>query len=98
MFTRQDYINGNCTHEQYYNQFVNESVKNTVISAFGIERIKKAFKEDESLNNIGLHLWDNLYLSYYSLSEKMKECGDYLTMAGKVCILKAAARQIAESL
>jgi hypothetical protein len=27
----------------------------------------------------------------------MKECGDYLTLAGHICILKEAARQLVEA-
>jgi hypothetical protein len=96
MFTRKDYLAGNCTHEQYYNQFVNQTVKNYVVKAFGIEKIKNAYSQDKSLNSIPLQLWDNIGIPV-EMSNKLKEHGDSYTLAGQVCILKAAARQIAES-
>lgn len=96
-FTRQDYLNGNCTHEQYYNQFLNNVILNRVESAIGKDVIIKALADDKNLNTIPLAKWDAIATNLYDVSRKMKEAGDYLTLAGGVCIAKAAARKIANS-
>lgn len=49
---------------------------------------------DKHMNDIPLRKWDSLRI--YPRDGAMKECGDYLTLAGKVCIAKAAARMIKE--
>jgi len=93
MHTRKDYLNENCTHEQYYDQFVTNDVKNLVLNHFGCEKLKKSYLKDKNLNNIPLQLWDNLAFSL-NFDNKFKEFGDFPSLAGKICILKNAARQI----
>jgi hypothetical protein len=90
---RKDYMNGKISHREYQAQFVNDNVKRMVIDAIGIERLKKS--KDEHFNDIPLHIWDNIGLPY-GISEKLKEAGDYYTLAGQVCILKEAGRQLLE--
>jgi hypothetical protein len=96
MKTRQDYLNGNCTHSEYYAQFVRESMKNAIGRNIGVERLKQAFKEDQNLNTIPLAIWDNM--SHSISFPDMKDYGEFRTLAGSVCILKEAARQLCESL
>lgn len=91
MKTRQDYLKRECTHREYYAQFVTDSIKNIVASRFGVERLKNALLEDEHLNSIKLIEWDMLHISV-----DMSDYGDRLTLAGKNCILKEAARQLCE--
>jgi hypothetical protein len=45
--------------------------------------------------SIPLSKWDRIAGNLYDVTPKMKAAGDYLTLAGGVCIAKAAARQIA---
>lgn len=92
-FTRSQYLNGDCTHRQYYAQFVSPSTLAYLSQSLGRARLQAALKEDEDLNSIPLATWDSMPLV---LNASMKEAGDSLTAAGKVCILKEAARQIAE--
>lgn len=92
-FTRQDYMNKLCTHEEYYAQFVNEGTKSLVLRCIGRERIVNS--KDEHFNDIPLKLWDNLVPKAPG-SGKFKDAGDYYTLAGGVCMLKEAARQIKE--
>lgn len=92
MFSRQQYINGECSHSQYYGQFVTSAVKHAVIFSIGKEAIVKS--NDPHFNDIPLRKWH--LLSFPVNSQKLKEAGDYLTLAGKVCIAKQAARQIKE--
>lgn len=95
LFTRKQHLDNECTHDQYYGQFVTESTIQTVLRYFNKERLVNAYKEDKYLNNIPLKMWDNTPL--YAATYKMKYCGDYLTMSGHVCILKRAAIMIIES-
>lgn len=49
---------------------------------------------DKYLNDVPLKLWDKL--PYYPVGN-MRQHGDYLTLAGKVCVYKAAARDWKEN-
>ena len=92
MKTREAYLQGKCSHEQYYSQFVTAHIKLAIKNTFTIDQLKNALKQDKNLNNIPLHLWDSLAMRVDFPS--LKAFGDYLTLAGKVCILKEAARQM----
>jgi hypothetical protein len=89
-FTRKQYMNNECTHEQYYAQFATPEVVSQVKSQIGEAAIKAS--TDPHFNDIPLRKWDNLGISVYK--SDMEAAGDYLTLAGKVCIAKAAARII----
>lgn len=95
MFTRKQYLNDECTHRQYYAQFVTVETVKLVTRRFGLAELKKAFSKDEAFNTIALPTWDALgyALPRQAINAQMKELGDYLTPAGTVCILKEAARQ-----
>lgn len=85
-FSRQDYINGKVTHEQYYDQFVSDTVVNLLFHLR--EDIKKS--RHERFNDISLHRWDAIADSnkgYFVVDGKY-------SLAAAVCILKQAARQI----
>lgn len=96
MFTRKQYLNGECTHEQYYEQFVTAQIKDLVLRMFGREELSMAFQRDPHLNNLPLRKWDAL-APYVNCREAMKPCGDFPTLAGQVCILKTAARMAIRS-
>lgn len=91
MKTRKDYMAGNCTHQEYYAQFVTPEIKVSVIRAIGLKKLMAS--TDPHLNDIPLERWDDISTN---AGAKMKEAGDFLSMAGNVCIAKAAARQIIE--
>ena len=92
MFSRAQYMNKECTHSEYYGQFVTDAVKQSVLFTIGKDAIVKS--NNPHFNDIPLKKWD--LLSFPVSSQKMKQAGDYLTLAGKVCIAKEAARQIKE--
>lgn len=98
IFTRKQYLNKECTHEQYYAQFVTNAIRSLVYNWFGIDQLKEAYKVDINFNSIPLAKWDSFLHSIgkhpYNLGVSMKEVGDYLTLAGQVCIVKEAARQL----
>ena len=93
MFTRAQYMNNEITHRQYYGQFVTPSIKKSIIERIGFERIVNS--EDEHFNDIPLELWDRIGTPA-DVCEKMREAGDFWTMAGACCINKEAAKQILE--
>ena len=96
MKTREDYLNEKCTHKEYYSQFVTEDIKKMVVNAFGVENLKLALSHDEYMNTIPLKMWDRLSYSV-SIMKQMRAHGDYQTLAGTVCTLKEAARQVVEA-
>jgi hypothetical protein len=93
MKTRKQYLNGEVSHREYHAQFVNDTIKQNVLNHVGLNRLMKS--TDKHLNDIPLDIWDSIPM--YDVSKKLKEVGDYLTLAGAVCIAKEAARQIIES-
>ena len=93
MYTRKDYLNNKCTHRQYYAQFVNDNVKLMIKDWIGIKRLLKS--KDKYLNDIPLNTWDKIGLPY-GIKDLLKKAGDFYTLAGQVCILKEAARQMVE--
>lgn len=92
-FSRADYMANKCSHQEYYNQFVTRDTLALVEDVFGVEKLKAAYAEDKNLNTIPLAKWDAL-AGNVNTNEALKQAGDYLTLAGSVCILKAAARQL----
>ena len=98
MKTRQDYISGKCTHREYYAQFVTPEIRQMVITRFGADLLKSALAKDENLNGVPLHQWDNLtgFPNHALAYARLKAAGDHCTLSSGVCILKEAARQVAE--
>ena len=97
MHTRQDYLDGKCTHREYYAQFVTLAIKEAVVRRWGKEQITGAFKADEHLNSIPLASWDDFVLRRrQEIENQIRLAGDFWSLAGGVCVAKEAARQIAE--
>ena len=94
MITRMQYLKNEASHNEYYAQFVHAGVKNMVRLYIGESAIRNS--TDPHLNDIPLVKWDSLATNLSGVSVKLHECGDYLTLATGVCILKEAARQIKE--
>ena len=83
-FTREDYIEGRCTHRQFYTQFVTPEIRERVLARFGIERLKAS--TDAHLNDIPLSQWD-------ALTYGIKAGTDNSLSAG-VCIMKEDYRDM----
>ena len=84
-------------HKSYYEQFVTEGIKRMVLNCFGIEKLKKHVNSEMGKPGyISLSRWDLLAGGYTSqlCADKLREAGDFPSLAGAVCILKAAARMI----
>jgi hypothetical protein len=93
MYSRKQYLNGDCSYRGYYSQFVDDNVKQMVKDRVGIERLKKS--TDKNFNDLKLVIWDNVGLPW-NISNQLKERGDFMTAADRVCIVKEAARQLLE--
>ena len=93
MFTRKQRLANECTHREYFAQFVTDGTRTAVLNSIGLSALKGS--TDLHLNDIPLQRWDNT--SFYIQSGSMEKAGDWLSPAGKVCILKEAARQILDA-
>ena len=103
MFTRKEYLAKECTHREFFGQFVNDSIRETVQTCIGLDKILAS--TDEAFNDIPLANWDRLNISiyihqlYWNISGKPEATRIKAFLAGyslsdKVCIAKEAARQI----
>ncbi len=96
-YSRQDYLNHVCTHEQYYAQFVTPQIKAIVQARIGLVSILAS--ANPHFNDIQLARWDGLSEGMRHFLAVPNEYGDgkrYYSLAGGVCILKEAARQLKE--
>jgi len=94
MITRTEYLNNQSTHHEYYSQFVSNNTINLVKYFLG-DLIHKS--TDKNFNDIPLEKWDNLSLIMEVPKNKMKECGEIVSLGTKVCTLKAAAKIIKDN-
>jgi hypothetical protein len=88
-YTRQDYMNKVCSHSEYYGQFVTKGIKALVLRTIGEKKLIESKKE--YFNDIPLHIWDGL-----AIQRNLFVIDKAYSLAGAVCILKEAARQIVE--
>lgn len=57
MYTGQDYLQKNCTHEEYYTQLVTPRLKVLVQTTFGKDRLSACIASgDASFKGIPLHV------------------------------------------
>jgi hypothetical protein len=94
MYTRNDYITGQCTHEQFYGQFVTAPILHYVQLKIGLEAIVNS--KDDAFNDILLEKWDEAGLAIRSCRMTMKLDDADNSVSTGVCIAKEAARQIKE--
>lgn len=93
--TRQQYMNKEVTHDQYYASLA-EAAGITVPDSI-VEATRNALKQgDEHLNSIPLHTWDMLGgndINNFKLRAELKQRGDFYSMSCGVCMRKALAKQ-----
>lgn len=95
--TRQQYMNKEATHAEYYSSIADE-IGVTFRNSAKLPEIKKALAEgDKHLNSIPLRWWDMQaqQIATSKTAAAFKSRGDYATRAGLVCVLKEAARKAA---
>lgn len=94
MFTRLQFSNNECSHSEYYSQYITPQVTSVVLAMIGKNRILAS--TDENFRDISLEIWDKLheYLFYVIGYDRPRELGDYMGVSLSVLIAKEAARQI----
>lgn len=98
-FSRKDYMNGICSHDEYYSQFVTDGVIRTLERHIGKAEIEDS--TDPHFNDIPLGRWDALALlvpqrliSVSNVSTQADGSSPSISLSDRVCILKAAAKII----
>lgn len=93
MKLRTERLNGDCTHREYYAQFVTQQAIDTVSRLIGKQRILNS--THEAFADIPLSEWDALP-HFLGIGHIFEQVGDSLTLSGYVCVYKEAARQLLE--
>ena len=106
MYTKKDFLYGDCTHEEYYSQFTSEGNAKSLVLIFWTEKeLKDAYKEDDSLNNLPEKKCEGKEensciifekLSRYLCCPEFEKFGEEPNLVSKVSVLKQAAREIAK--
>ena len=95
-YTRQQYMNDKeCSHAEYYGQFINYNIINAVKLCIGEDKIKKS--KDPHFNDIPLNQWDNMKQTIISLcGRSIAEANGTggISLSDTVCVAKQAAHQI----
>lgn len=101
-YTRTDYLNQQCTHQEYYAQFVNEGILRFIREKLG-DRILNS--QNEYFNDIDLIVWDSMHIVILNLvnSKLLSDTQEAQTtysipLSSTVCIAKAAAYQLKHNL
>ena len=98
MKTRKQYMNKECTHDEYYSQFVNSNVIDAVNLCIGNDKILSS--KCEHFNDIPLKNWDDMNLTIRALCGRSIANANGtggISLSDTVCVAKAAARQIKEA-
>ena len=95
MITRQDYMAGTVSFEQYYTSIA-EAAGISMAGSELMPAVKAALAAgDEHLNTIPLGTWDRIAAPRPWLATAFKEHGDSYSLAGGVCVYKQAAKNAA---
>lgn len=96
MKTRKQYMNNECTHREYYAQFVSKSTAQLVARMIGAKNLLTS--TDPHLNDIPLTRWDQLdpYVRRPSQLAATGYTGGW-SLSDSVCTAKEAARQWIEN-
>lgn len=89
MITRAEHMSGKATHDEYYLQMVDDAIIQHVCRVVGVAKIKAS--TDPHFNDIPLGLWDRTMAGVGGIDWPQ---GDCRSLAGLVCIAKAAAKKI----
>lgn len=93
MITRKDYMEGRATYEAYYSEIVKEC--GVRVGEHLMVQVRKS--TDPHLNDVPLMQWGSLHGYSARVNLAMAARGDYLTLAGAVCVEKQAAKMQLEA-
>jgi hypothetical protein len=103
MKTREQYLNKEVSHHDFFAQFVTERTKAYILKSLKVEDIKRALENgDKHLNEIkipynnlnranGSWWWDGAPIN----TKLVREAGENLSQSTYTCVAKAAARILA---
>ena len=96
---RADYMNGIVTFSEFYGSVAKAAGVSLKGNPKLIARVKAALANgDEHLNTIPLSEWDILAAGAApQIAASLKLHGDSYSLAGGVCVMKEAARRVAET-
>lgn len=94
--TRADYMAGRVTFQEYYEAIAREAHVDMRRSALLPYVVTALARGDEYLNTIALPRWDLIAAQQrHAVEPALRAHGDGWSMAGGVCVAKAAARAAA---
>ena len=98
-WTRKQYMRGECTHRQYYGQFLDRETSRRVLLLGDPAYLAEQMAKDEHFNGISLDLWDLLASIPWPrrFVYAFREAGESISLMSGVCLLKEQARQLAEA-
>lgn len=95
MYTRQQYMDKQVSHDEYYKTLADAAGIGNFDDAF-LDRVRKCIEQgDEHLNNIALSKWDNMCIMdrhNAALRDELKRRNDQLSLSTGVCMRKAKSR------
>jgi hypothetical protein len=95
MFTLQDFTENKCTEQEFYRQFIDETVLQIV--SVGIGRRAIFASRDSQFRDIPERDWDLISPALQRhLKPKIKQAGGFISISLLVRVAKQAARQIKE--
>lgn len=95
MFTRNQYMAGEVSFQDYYSQFVTEPIKHGAESYGLVEKSRQS--KDKWLNDVPLKLWDQFgerWVKTVVNKKLIAETGEGLAPSTLVCIGKVAVANI----
>lgn len=96
MYTRQQYMANEVTHQEYYGQFCSDSVIRLVTDRIGKDQILRS--TNPHFNDIPLKQWDNLEpVIRMMVGSSIRKLNGQVSLSDCVCVAKAAARIIKEN-
>ena len=89
MFTRAQYIAAECSHNEYYSQFINPENSAYVLGRLSKQRLLAECKT-KSLNEINLYEIDRIFgVKSMTDAKLLISVGETWSQATQVCIVKA---------
>lgn len=93
-YNRKAYLDRECTHREYYRQFITPCMEATILSRITKEQIIECKAEFNSDNYSCRHYWDHMYVP--TPTPEMRKAGLCHSPSSQVCRLKACARVMYE--
>ena len=95
MFTKKQYLAGECTEHEYYVQFVSDKMIETITRSTTFSKILIA-KDKQDFSDIHLKQWDFCTGAVLCILGRtpFREKGDVATHSVLIAICKACAREI----